>query len=223
MICIGRCQKCYIFTLYITDRLWCSARGDDACVLGEGVEGSDSAFVPFLLKIQGTQNLIFTVSYIYALHMNCDTDSLVQDCKRSSHRCWWVDCLTGGDRGGDSFSGRTWDLIWPESSKSFGRSKRWNVEHSTMIPTMPGHQSQGGVYSSKVRQKRLEILGLERQHKQGLTRCGHRRQCARSCIGLRSSFCFSLMMQLQKLDLDLVNLLRSSKWKLFPEKKTFLM
>ena len=94
---------------------------------------------------------------------------------------------------------------------------------STMIPTMPGHQSQGGVYSSKVRQKRLEILGLERQHKQGLTRCGHRRQCARSCIGLRSSFCFSLMMQLQKLDLDLVNLLRSSKWKLFPEKKTFLM
>ena len=49
-----------------------------------------------------------------------------------------------------------------------------------MTPTMPGHQSQGGVYSSKVRQKRLEILGLERQHKQGLTRCGHRRQCARS-------------------------------------------
>ena len=117
MICIGRCQKCYIFTLYITDRLWCSARGDDACVLGEGVEGSDSAFVPFLLKIQETQNLIFKVSYIYALHMNCDTDSVLQD------------CLTGGDRGGDSFSGRTWDLIWPESSKSFGRAKdeMWNI------------------------------------------------------------------------------------------------
>ena len=78
MICIGRCQKCYIFTLYITDRLWCSARGGWCMCTGGGGGGLRQRLRTF--SSENTRNT--------KLNLHC----IIHLC--ITHELWYRLCIT---------------------------------------------------------------------------------------------------------------------------------